>query len=338
MSLPLGSWLILIPIMRIGLDTFSFHIVLAAGRYDVFCTLDWMAAQGFSGVQLNINGPQGRFLGADPADTVHVRRVRTRLESLGFFAEIGGGHATDAPLVARQLELAAAVGADVLRTVIGFHGSIEQTIAQTRTAMEQVLPLARRLGVRIAIENHEDVTAAELRTLLDALDDPFVGACLDTGNDLVVYGDPLEAARLLAPRALSTHIKDQKLVRIGGTVYSVGVPLGRGDIDLPAILPVILRASKLDRIPIQNTTGYAAKLNPFERPDLRPTHDYPGIPCYESFDAARTAGYHLDITSLSPPALQTLVAAQWQDITKDLCHVRELLQTKPSVQSHGTDR
>lgn len=312
--------------MKIGLDTFSFHIVLAAGRYDVFRALDWLAGLGFAGVQLNINGPHGRFLGADPNDAAHVSRVRQRLAGLGFFAEIGGGHATDATLVTRQLELAAAVGADVLRTVIGFHGSIAETIARTRAAMAQVLPLARRLGVRIAIENHEDVTAAELRALLDALDDPFIGACLDTGNDLVVYGDPLEAARLLAPRAISTHIKDQKLLRVAGTVYSAGVPLGKGDVDLPAILPVIVRESKLDRILIQNTTGYAAPLNIFQRPDLQPPHHYPNVPAYDSPDAARTAGIHLAIDSLKSADLQALAEQQNRDLTDDLRYLRQLLR------------
>lgn len=311
--------------MRIGLDTFSFHIALAAGRYDVFRTLDWLAQQGFAGVQLNINGPQGRFLGGDPADAVHVRRVRAQLQALGFFVEIGGGHATDAALVTRQLELAAGVGADVLRTVIGFHDTIEQTIAQTRAAMEQVLPLARRLGVRIAIENHEDVTAAELRQLLDAIDDPFVGACLDTGNDLVVYGDPLEAARALAPHTISTHIKDQKLLRVAGTVYSAGTALGAGDIDLPTILPVILSMAPIDRILIQNTTGYAAPLNKFQRPDLQPVETYANVPAYASSSALREAGIHLDIESLSPTALQDLAARQEQDIVKDLRYIRELL-------------
>jgi len=311
--------------MRIGLDTFSFHIALAAGRYDVFRALDWMAQQGFSGVQLNINGPQGRFLGGDPDNAAHVHRVREHLDALGFFAEIGGGHATDAARVARQLELAADVGADVLRTVIGFEDTIEQTIAKARKAMEQVLPLARKLGVRIAIENHEDVTAAELRQLLDAINDPFIGACLDTGNDLIVYGDPLEAARLLAPHTISTHIKDQKFVRVAGTVYSAGVPLGAGDIDLPAIMPVIINTAPVDRILIQNTTGYAAPLNVFKRADLKPTDDYANVPSFTTEHELRESHIYLEIGTLSAGALQTLADRQEQDICNDLRYMRTLL-------------
>ncbi len=311
--------------MRLGLDSFSFHLALAAGAYDLFRTLDWMEAQGLSGLQININGPRGRFLSGEPTDASHLRRVRRALESKGFFTEIGGGHATDAALVARQLELAAAIGADVLRTVIGFHETIHATIERTRAAMEMVLPLAHRLGVRIAIENHEDVTAAELRQLIDALDDPFIGACLDTGNDLVVYGDPLAAARDLAPRAFTTHLKDHRLARVAGTVYSIGMPLGTGDIDLPPILDVIRRESALDRILIQDTTGYASVLNPFKRADLRPPHDYPGIPAYTTSAEAAQAGLILRLDDLPPHELITLAAQQEHHLLQDIALIRRLL-------------
>jgi hypothetical protein len=76
--------------MKLGLDSFSFQIALAAGTYDIFRTLDVMEAMGLCGLQININGPNGRFLGGAPSDTSHVRRVRRALERKGFFVEIGG--------------------------------------------------------------------------------------------------------------------------------------------------------------------------------------------------------------------------------------------------------
>ncbi len=311
--------------MRLGLDSYSFHIALAAGTYDLFRALDWMAGLGFSGFQININGPQGRFLGADPSDTAHLSRVRARLASLGFFAEIGGGHAANAALVTRQLQLAADLGADTLRTVVGFDRTINRTIEQARSALETVIPLAHRLGVRLAIENHEDVTAAELRQLLDAIDDPFVGACFDTGNDLVVYGDPLAAARVLAPRALTTHIKDHKLVRIAGTVQSIGVPLGTGDIDLPAIIGVIGRESPLDRLLIQDTTGYSAPLNPFRRADLVPLNDHLELKSYATASDLRADGLLLNLNGLSTEELQALADRQEHNLEHDLAYIRSIL-------------
>ena len=133
--------------MKIGLDSFSFHIALAAGRYDLFRALDWMAELGFSGLQININGPAGRFLGCDPSDTAHLKRVRAALEQKGFFAEIGGGHATEPALVAAQLRLAAAIGADTLRTVVGYTTSMAHTIDLTAFDIDlAALRVAAALG------------------------------------------------------------------------------------------------------------------------------------------------------------------------------------------------
>jgi sugar phosphate isomerase/epimerase len=312
--------------MQLGLDSFSFHIALAAGDYDLFRTLGWMEAQGLQGLQININGPNGRFLGGEPADTAHVRRVRRAFEQKGFFSEIGG-RCTSPDMLAWQLRLCAELGAGVLRTLLIFQDDLAKTFAQTRRDLEASLPLARSLGVRIALENHEDVTAAELRQFLDLIDDPFLGACLDTGNDLVVYGDPLAAARELAPRALSTHLKDHRLVRVAGTVQSVGVPLGAGDIELPPIIDVIRRASPLDRLLIQDTTGYSSVLNPFKRVDLHPPHDYPDLPVYASVDELRADGLFLNLNGLSAAELSALAIRQEQNLSKDIAYLRRLLAT-----------
>lgn len=313
--------------MRLGLDSFSFQIALASGSYDLFRTLDWMAARGLSGLQININGPDGRFLGRDPSDVAHLKRVRSALEQKGFFAEIGGGYAIEPTTVERQLRLAAALGADTLRTVVGFDQSITHTIEQAKCTLENSLPLAQQLGVRIAVENHEDITAPELHQVLTQINDPMIGACLDTGNDLVVYGDPHAGARLLAPLAVSTHIKDQKIVRVGDTIYSVGVPLGTGDIDLRAILQVIVNDSTLDRILIQDTTGYSAALNKFNRADLLPTRDYVDVPNHATETELRAAGLLLSIDGLSPGELATLAQRQEQNIVQDLALVRSLLSS-----------
>lgn len=307
--------------MKIGLDSYSFHIALAAGGYDIFRTLDWMADLGLCGLQININGPDGRFLGRDPGDASQVRRVRAALEAKDFFSEIGGRR-TSPEMLRWQLQLCSDLGADVLRTLLVLKDDLVSTIDSTRMDLETVLPFAESLGVKIALENHEDVTAEELRQLLDLVPHPYLGACIDTGNDLVVYGDPLEAARQLASRAVTTHIKDQRLVRVGDTIHSVGVRLGTGNIDLPAILSVIRDESQLDRILIQNCTGYSAPLNRFKRDDLHPTSDYADVPGYADEAECRAAGLHLNLDGLAPEALTALARRQEENICRDLDFVR----------------
>ena len=310
--------------MKIGLDSFSFHIALAAGEYDVFRTIDWMADLGFTGLQININGPNDKFLGADHSDTAHLKSVRAALEKNGFFSEIGGRR-TSPEMLRWQLQLCADLGADVLRTLVVLKDNLPATIEQSKRDMEAILPFAQSLGVKIALENHEDITAAELRLLLDLVPHPNLGACIDTGNDLVVYGDPLEAAEQLVSRAVSTHIKDHKLVRVGETIHSVGVPLGTGDIDLPAIMKVVVNDSPLDRLLIQDTTCYSSVLNKFKRPDIHPTSNYANAPTYADEPELQAAGLYLSLEGLSVKELKTLAKVQEQNIIQDLAYMSGLI-------------
>ena len=278
----------------------------------------------WAGMQININGPNGRFLGGGPTDKTHVRRVRQAFERKGFFAEIGG-HGTRADTLEWQLNLCAEIGAGVLRTLLVFQNSLQETLDQARRDLDRCIPIARKLGVLIAVENHEDITASELRCCLEQLADPCVGACLDTGNDLVLYGDPLQSAEALAPLALTTHIKDQKLVRFNNTVYSVGVPLGTGDVDVPGILSILLRKSSLRRVLIQNTIVYSAPLNPFRRADLAPRQPRRSLPEYGLLDDLLHDGLLLSLDGLTPQELRSQAIAQEQAIAGDVAYVRALL-------------
>lgn len=314
----------IVMLMKIGVDTYSFQVALAAGSYDVFAALDRLEGLGCSGLQININGRNGRFLGADPSNSGHLRKVRAALERKGFFLEIGGS-GTGSHKLRWQLQLCAELGADTLRTVVAFKESLEHTMEQSRRDLESCLPLADSLGVAIALENHEDITAGELCRLLAEIDHPMLGACFDSGNDLSVYEDPVDSARLLASRAISTHIKDQKLIRVGGQIFSVGVRLGDGDVDLPSVLDVIGRESSLDRILVQDTIGYAARLNPCDRADLKAKSHYAGIPDYPDRPAAESDGCLLGLDMLAPEDLSRLAELKDRAIDSDVACVRRLL-------------
>ena len=67
--------------------------------------------------------------------------------------------------------------------------SLERTVAPLERACEA----ARSAGLTLAVENHGDLTAAELAWLLDRVD---AGVCFDTANALRVGDDVLEAAAL----------------------------------------------------------------------------------------------------------------------------------------------
>ncbi len=308
--------------MRIGLDTYSCHIPLAAGTYDVFDLIELMPSLGVEGLQININGKDGRFLGADPGDAEHVRKVRDALRCKGLFVEVGG-RSTSPDMLTWQLHLCADLGADTLRTAVTLWDTIEETAEAARRGIEAVLPLAHDLGVRIALENHEDLTAEELASIIEAVDDDHVGVCIDTGNGLCVYEDPTETAARLAPYAISSHIKDQRLVQIQGVVYSVGVRLGQGMIDLPEVIDILLAGGRLDRLLVQDTTGYGVRLNPLGRKleRINPFHD---IPEMTGQDLAKE-NLLLSLEGLSAQELGSLARTQLRNVEEDIAYLRSIL-------------
>jgi 3-oxoisoapionate decarboxylase len=60
----------------------------------------------------------------------------------------------------------------------------------------------------LALENHIDLTADEMVDLITTLNSPWLGVCLDTGNNVRLHEDPVMVADKLSPFARATHIKD----------------------------------------------------------------------------------------------------------------------------------
>ena len=88
---------------------------------------------------------------------------------------------------------------------------------------------------------------------------------------------------------------------------------------------MIRQESSLDRLLIQNCTGYSSTLNRFQRPDLHPTADYAGIPAYADEAALREAGLMLDLHGLKPADLAALALRQLSELTHDLGYLQGLL-------------
>jgi sugar phosphate isomerase/epimerase len=98
--------------------------------------------------------------------------------------------------------------------------------------------------VVLAMENHIDLRADELAELVQRVDSPWFGVCLDTANNLRLFEDPVRVARTLAPYTRATHVKD--VISHRGDPLTFGfwpsVPLGRGAVDLPQVLRLLAEA------------------------------------------------------------------------------------------------
>ena len=140
------------------------------------------------------------------------------------------------------------LGAGVMRIAGGSRRSRPASFAQHNRQLggmlRKILPAAEDHGVVLAIENHIDLTADEMVDLVRTLDSPWLGVCLDTGNNLRLFEDPVAVATKLAPLARATHIKDIGVRRGDPNDFAFwpSVPLGTGLVDIPRVVDLLRQA------------------------------------------------------------------------------------------------
>jgi sugar phosphate isomerase/epimerase len=159
----------------------------------------------------------------------------------------GGAHFD---VVVRAMELAAAAGARLVSIVHG-HPDRPNRFTKTPPVGEQIdrmiqnlrslMPVAESMGLVLTNEAHMDYACADLATVLEAVDSPWLRHTFDFGDPVAVNEDPLEAVRRVAKYTIATHIKDVHLTPLTeialGAVFHT--PIGSGDVPVERILEVL---------------------------------------------------------------------------------------------------
>ncbi len=114
--------------------------------------------------------------------------------------------------------------------------------AQGRQSLRLARPIVEKHELRMAVENHKDLQAPELLDLVKKLGSPWVGVCIDTGNNISLLEAPQETVDLLAPHAFTTHIKDMGVAEYADGFLLAEVPLGTGFLDLKKIVATVRQA------------------------------------------------------------------------------------------------
>jgi sugar phosphate isomerase/epimerase len=229
------------------------HHYLHEPGYDVFAFLDRAAADGYTGVSININGPNYRQLSGMSKD--HIRQVRSKLEAnrLRCDMETSG---TDEPHLKTMLEVCEGLGVEQMRTYMRHAGSPRETVARTIADLRHAAPMFKAAGVALLLENHEDFTGAEMAEIMRGVDMEPVAALFDYGNSMMVGEQPETALEAMLPFIRSVHLKDHACRRLAdGTVEILGVPIGSGVLPI-ADLTRKLVANGLDRILLSNVWAY----------------------------------------------------------------------------------
>jgi sugar phosphate isomerase/epimerase len=216
-----------------------------ADLFDPNRFLEYCRALGAGGVQVPL-GVQ---------DDAYCKGLRAKAERWGMFIEAtlsvprdrGGQERFEA-----EVRTAVRCGVSVARTVIvpgrryeefATVEKFRESLERGRKALELAEPIAARHRLRLAVENHKDHRAADLVQTLKRLSSPWVGACVDVGNNLALLEDPVELVKTLAPFAMSVHLKDQAVQEYADGFLLADAALGQGCLDLPTIVEVLRKAN-----------------------------------------------------------------------------------------------
>jgi sugar phosphate isomerase/epimerase len=222
--------------MKIGTTTFGFRYAFLdpaqSPRLDEVITQ--AAGMGIERLQVCEN--------ARPLEISKIAWDEARRCANDLGVEIQLGCKTLKPdIVEQYMRLAEDLGCDQLRIVTeepdeDLHGS-RQTVAPL---LEKIVPWFQAAGLRLAIENHFDISSTLLVELASTYPAEVVGFCVDTANSLRSFEPAGQVLRLLRHRAFCYHLKDY---RVAGTMISfsvIGAPLGEGDLNLDDCLRLIL--------------------------------------------------------------------------------------------------
>ena len=183
------------------------HHYLHRPDYDVFTFLDRAAADGFTGVSINMNGPNYRQLSGTSPE--HIRRVRDRLEANKLRCDIETSGTDDAHLTT-ILKVCETMGVEQARTYMR-HAGTPEAFGAERAAAGILLSLFHDIGylrekdeeARNGAEFTRNHVSRSARFMAHYLPTIGFGDWVDRCGEIVHftgYERPLDTLKLTDPR------------------------------------------------------------------------------------------------------------------------------------------
>jgi sugar phosphate isomerase/epimerase len=115
----------------------------------------------------------------------------------------------------------------------------KKSFEQNQLSATLAEPILRKHRVRLGIENHKGWRATEQAAWLKRLGSEYVGVCLDFGNNISLCETPDQTFGLLAPMAISCHIKDMAVQPYEDGFLLAEVPFGEGVLNLKQMVDTL---------------------------------------------------------------------------------------------------
>ena len=246
---------------RLSLNAYSFNDMLMKKKISKDELLEFCANTGFDAVDMT--GYYFSSYPETPSDT-EIYAFKRKAHAVGI--EISGtgvrnefsysdsnALAKEIDTVLRWIEVAAKMGAPVLRifTAKQYSTGDERKRVNDRIlfALNKCLEKAAAHGIILGIQNHNDFlrTADECHALIGAINSPWLGLEVDTGNFIAT--DPYEEIRKSLPLAVNWQVKEKLLIN--------GV---QTRMDLKRLCSIIQSSNYKGNIPIE-TLGMNDPLN-----------------------------------------------------------------------------
>jgi sugar phosphate isomerase/epimerase len=258
--------------MLLGLHTYSLHLhgtgqnwggfkLQWAPVWDIFGLMDEATELGLDGLHLT-----AADLGS--IDREHLRDVRRAAEARGLYLEYN--FSLDASgyddrltnTMEEGIAIAESIGSDIGKISMdihrphpvcgsGFHPEIIPQLEGIARKAEAAAPVAQNAGVRLCLENHTEAFSDEVLWIIHRVNHPYVGACIDTNNSLMVGEDPLTAIRKLAPLSFTNHFSDHRIVFDQYGCRITGVATGTGDVPMREAYQIIRANPNMKRLNIE---------------------------------------------------------------------------------------
>ena len=257
--------------LKLVMHTYSLHFWGFGSSWGI---KDYVFPKQFSlidlmdkAVEWKLDGLHVTRADLDSIETKHLTKIKTAADERGLFLDFNASFDDVDPrcnvTIQEALDIAKAIGSDIVKwgldikrprqlTGSRFHPDVMKQLIVRYEQFKEATPLLDEYGISFALENHTDTFSDEVIWLIEKLNHPRIGACLDTMNPLYVMEEPESCVNKMLPYSIYTHFSDDLITCDLMGVHSVGGAIGQGSQDMPMLLNLYREKSPMDRITFEN--------------------------------------------------------------------------------------
>lgn len=246
---------------RTSMGVVQYSFSASPDTHSAYKFLEYCHTLGAAGIQITL----------DSEEPAYLEKLKRRAAELEMYLEaiVNLPQKDDTSGFERQVVAARQAGALCLRSAC-LEGRRYETftsldewktfVALSHRRIALAVPILEKYRLRLGLENHKDWTADEMAALLEHHSSEYLGACLDTGNNISLLDEPMEVVEKLARFAVTTHFKNMAVKDAPEGFLLSEVPLGQGVLDLNKVVKTIRTARPRVRFNLEMITRDPLKI------------------------------------------------------------------------------